>query len=204
MQEVSNYQVARCCNPEYRNILVHVSLFIVGLHMKFILIFSPGTLGVGPGQRSRYSEPLLAGRLAVRTPDGAGDFLSPHSSCSILEPTRPRVQQVTRLYPGNKATGEWRWPPIRRDRNEWDYNSAVYVPLCLVTGRSLPLYAVQLFQFHLCSSILPITCLVSLSTTCITCNVTPKNCDSGLSYLMPLVVTSPISGIKFLFSSYHM
>jgi len=32
---------------------------------------------------------------------------------------------------------------------------------------------------------------------CVTCNVTPKNCDSGLLYLIPLVVNSLFSGISF-------
>jgi hypothetical protein len=38
-------------------------------------------------------------------------FFSPRSSRSSLWPVQPPVQWVQRLFPGDKATGAWRWTP---------------------------------------------------------------------------------------------
>ena len=64
----------------------------------------------GPGWLSRYSDSLQAGRSGGSNPGGGRDF--PHPSRPGQGPTQPPIKWVLGLFPGVKAAGTWRWPPI--------------------------------------------------------------------------------------------
>jgi hypothetical protein len=113
----------------------------------------------GPGELSRYSDSLRAGRFGDRIPVGGRDF--PHPSRTTLGPTHPHIQCVPGPSPGVKRPGRGVYhPPHLAPRLKKRVELYLYSPgpSWPVIGRNLTLpllmdlYHVSCYDIVSCTS----------------------------------------------------
>jgi hypothetical protein len=106
--------------------------------------------------RITQSVPRLATGWTFRGSNPGGGEIFRTSPDRSSSPTQPPIQCVTRLFPGNKAAGAWRWPPTPSSAEVKEkvelYLYSPTGPSWPVLGRNwpLPLHLLSIHSVYLC------------------------------------------------------